>query len=198
MRNVPLRACATPVAIGAWIAAVAAGMFQVWNYEMTTGHIGGVAARWPVDSALPFESDRARLLLFAHPRCPCTRASIEELARLLTQCGDRPVAIVVFLQPDGVDVAWVRDALWRRSFEIPQVRAVIDPGGREQARFGVHTSGHVLLYDREGILVFSGGITAARGHEGANAGAAAIADWYRHGTADVSETPVFGCSLSTP
>ncbi len=42
------------------------------------------------------------------------------------------------------------------------------------AELGSSTSGQVLLYDPSGRLAFSGGITAARGHVGDNAGSDAI------------------------
>ena len=47
---------------------------------------------------------------------------------------------------------------------IPGVIVTPDVGGRIAARLGAKTSGHVLVYDENGVLKFSGGITAARGH----------------------------------
>jgi glyoxylase-like metal-dependent hydrolase (beta-lactamase superfamily II) len=38
------------------------------------------------------------------------------------------------------------------------------------------TSGHVLVYDRSGKLLFSGGIAGARGQEGDNTGSAAASE----------------------
>jgi hypothetical protein len=46
--------------------------------------------------------------------------------------------------------------------------------------------------------VFSGGITASRGHEGDNAGRAAIEQLVRHERADRLSTWVFGCALFAP
>ena len=54
-------------------------------------------------------------------------------------------------------------------------RCVLDPGGAEARRFGVATSGHVLLYDTRGDLIFSGGITPGRGEQGDNAGPGGVA-----------------------
>jgi hypothetical protein len=71
----------------------------------------------------------------------------------------------------------------------------IDEAGREAARFGATTSGHVLLYDRGGRLRFSGGITASRGHVGDNAGRAALLGLLIHGETERERTPVFGCPL---
>jgi hypothetical protein len=52
-----------------------------------------------------------------------------------------------------------------------------------------------MLYGSEGNLLFSGGITAARGHEGDNAGRSAIISCLTKSEAERNQTPVFGCSL---
>ena len=49
---------------------------------------------------------------------------------------------------------------------IPDVRIVLDKNAREARRFGVLASGHVLLYGTNGVLLFNGGITPARGRVG--------------------------------
>jgi hypothetical protein len=71
-----------------------------------------------------------------------------------------------------------------------------DPNGEMAASYGVVTSGHLLVYDQQGILRFSGGITQSRGHEGANASASLAA----HAILQDSNTaaanrPVFGCPI---
>jgi hypothetical protein len=74
----------------------------------------------------------------------------------------------------------------------------IDEGGAEARRFGAATSGQALLYDAAGRLVFSGGITPARGHSGDSAGRDAIIRWVERGTAPQKSAFVFGCSLHDP
>jgi hypothetical protein len=66
----------------------------------------------------------------------------------------------------------------------------------EAGRFGAETSGHTLLYGADGRLLFSGGITASRGHAGENAGESAIIALVNHQTPLRSQTLVFGCSLT--
>jgi len=70
-----------------------------------------------------------------------------------------------------------------------------DGGGAEAKRFGAETSGAVVLYDRAGRLVFHGGITAARGHEGDSFGQQRIAALLTGARADRTDAPVFGCAL---
>ena len=71
----------------------------------------------------------------------------------------------------------------------------VDPEGVEARRFGSQTSGQIMLYDADGQLLFSGGITAARGHSGDNAGRNAILSLLTSGSSEQRGTPVFGCPL---
>ncbi len=70
-----------------------------------------------------------------------------------------------------------------------------DIQGREALRFGAATSGQTLLYDASGRLLFSGGITPARGHAGDNDGSDALLELLSGGSGRHHQTPVFGCSL---
>jgi hypothetical protein len=96
------------------------------------------------------------------------------------------------------DTGWEKTGLWRSASALPDVTVVRDDDGVEARRFGVETSGQTLLYDGRGTLIFSGGITGSRGHEGANAGEASLVALLTRGEADRSGTSVFGCPLFTP
>ena len=85
--------------------------------------------------------------------------------------------------------------LWRRAAAIKGVTVVQDSEGVEAERFHAATSGYTLLYGSDGRLLFSGGITGARGHAGDNAGRSAIAALLTAEGAPTGTTPVFGCSL---
>jgi hypothetical protein len=130
--------------------------------------------------------------MLAHPQCPCTRASIGELAIAAAQARDRLDIHVVFFQSPAFEL---ETDLWRSALEIPNAQVLADPDGAEIRKFGVIASGHTLAYDAEGRLAFSGGVVKARGHAGDNHGRQAIVDLARHGRASVAATPVFGCSL---
>ncbi len=71
--------------------------------------------------------------------------------------------------------------------------------GQEAKLFGAKTSGDVLLFGANGKLIFAGGITASRGHEGDNPGAdamlKALGESRRNKVTTTTATPVFGCSL---
>lgn len=179
-----------------WIAAVCVGFAVLVNYENAPGRSFDAPATWPVESRIEHSAQLPTLVLFAHPKCPCTRATMGELARVVSQAQGLVEVAVLFTQPNGFADDWTESDLWRRAEEIPGVRAMRDSDGREARLYGAATSGHVVLYDTEGRLRFSGGITASRGHEGDNAGRDAIVSIITSGRAERTETFVFGCPLT--
>ena len=79
---------------------------------------------------------------------------------------------------------------------IPGAKVIVDAA--EVGRFGARTSGQVLLYDGQGTLVFQGGITQARGHEGPSLGGEAILRAALQESPGVGSSAVFGCGLVVP
>jgi hypothetical protein len=181
-----------------WVLVVMAGLGAIHAYESTPGPAGVLQLRWPQGSRACPDPGRANLVLLAHPRCPCTRASLDELARIVARCGDSAAVHILFFQPGGAPGRWGATDLRRRAAAIPGARVLDDPDGHEAARFGAATSGHVLLYDRDGRLLFAGGITAARGQAGANPGSEAVIALLSGASADRGDAPVFGCPLREP
>lgn len=186
-----------PLLVGAaWLLSSGIGFSFLWSYSSAPGDPGAPPTRWPSDSLVSRHSERPTLLMLAHPRCPCTRASIRELARLMAQCKGDLSAYVLFYKPERAPDEWARTDLWEHASAIPGVKVLCDSGGQEARRFGSITSGQVVVYDRAGALVFCGGITASRGHSGDNYGRSAIVDLVRGGTVYRSTTPAFGCPIT--
>jgi len=180
---------------GLWLIAVTGGLGILLKYSATPGNAGDPPSHWPTNSPIRPPSGRPVLVMMAHPRCPCTRASLEELARLMARNAGRLDARVVFFAPPHADEDWWSTDLWSGASAIPGVEVVLDRDAIEARRFGTETSGHALLYDGEGRLLFSGGITVARGHAGDNAGLGAVEALIRGETTARRRTPVFGCAL---
>jgi hypothetical protein len=181
-----------------WLTAVGVGMEVLRVHDSTPGGNSGIPSNWPTQSHIPRLAGLPTLVMFAHPECPCTRASIGELALLMTHCQNKVDAHVVFLRPAGSGKDWLYTDLWDSAEVIPEVSVAADDMGAEAGNFHVTTSGHVVLYDSCGKLLFSGGITEARGHYGDNEGVSAIMNRLNHEGETVAETPVFGCSLVNP
>jgi len=168
------------------------------DYEKELGDPGQPPAIWPLDSGIPRPTGSPVLVMMVHPHCSCTGASLEELARAMVRGQGKAEVYVLFLKPAGLGQEWVKTKLWSRAAEIPGVSVLADDRGNEARRFGVATSGHVLLYDRGGSLRFSGGITDARGHAGDNPGAEALVKQLLGAAPAPERFFVFGCSLRDP
>lgn len=187
------------VVLIAWLIVVIGGTGVLWRYEHAVGLVEPTPVRWPADSAIPASETQSTLLMFAHPKCPCTRASIGELARILTTCSDEVRAYAVFVKPSGAspEQDWDSTDLWELAKQIPGLTAIADIEGIEARRFQAATSGFTVLYDHSGQLQFSGGITASRGHSGDNQGRSAIVALLTQRPPATVNTNVYGCELGT-
>jgi hypothetical protein len=172
-----------------------AGLCGLWNYTSAPGDSGVAAERWPASVPVALAPAGLTLVVLAHPRCPCTRSTLAELDRLMARCPRGLHARVLFFVPEGQDQEWAHSDLWKHASSIPGVTVAVDEDGRAARSFGAETSGQVLVYDAKGALLFHGGITPGRGHEGASLGWSAIVDLVETGVAVHSGTPVFGCPI---
>lgn len=184
------------VVCAAWAGMVLAGMGSMVWYENAPGTAGRTPMQVSEECDLKLASDRPTLVMYAHPHCPCTRASLEELAKLLAQCPGKADVHVFFFKPKDSDPGWAKSGVWAYAEAIPEVTVSCDEDGRQAASLGAETSGHVVLYAQDGSLMFSGGITPSRGHEGDNAGRSALTALLTDGACDTRETFVFGCPLA--
>lgn len=177
------------------LGVVVAALAGLQSTKSTPGEDAAAPLVWPAESALE-RGSKPTLVLFAHPRCPCTRASLAELELLMGKVGGKVSATVALALPENVGPEWEKSELVEIAAAIPGVRVVFDRQRRESRRFGARTSGQVVYYDREGRLLFAGGITASRGHEGDNAGLNRLISIIEGGRA--AGAPVFGCPLENP
>ena len=185
-----------PVILAAvWTCATIAGMWYLWRYASIAGVAANAPVRWPGDGLVELSRQGPTLMMFAHPHCPCTRASMAELERILAKSPDKVKPWIVFYRPADADDSWKETALCRWAEAIPGAQIVFDTDGAEAHRFAAATSGEVLVYSTDGRLQFSGGITASRGHEGDSAGKSAVLETLNHGNSQCETTPVFGCSI---
>jgi hypothetical protein len=185
----------TALFVLSWMIAVSFGVAALLNYSNKPGRIGAVPKTWPADSQLRLSTSGQTLVMLAHPRCPCTSASTSELAKIIGHVRGKVRAYVVFLKPKSSGAEWEDTDLRRDVAEIPGVSIVTDVNGVEANRFGAETSGHTLLFDSGGRLLFSGGITDSRGHTGDNAGESAIVALINNQSPAAGSTSVFGCAL---
>jgi hypothetical protein len=186
-------------ALGLWLVVVLGAFGMVWRYKTEPGATGAAPATWPAQSKLVPATDKANLVLFAHPQCPCTRASMAELAHLAVELGGRAQIHVVLVRPKETDPGFEDGTIADRAAAIAGARVMVDDGGIEAERFGAKTSGATVLYTRSGQLAFSGGLTTARGHEGRGPAEDRIVSVVNGDAKKPFETaPTFGCELDEP
>jgi hypothetical protein len=178
-----------------WLIGIAGGTRILIDHENRPAAAHQSPEMWPKDTSIPRPTGLPALVLFAHPQCPCTRATLGELALLMTRLKGQLTANVIFIKPKETPENWEHTDLWRSASSIPGVKVTSDAGGIETNRFHAQASGQTMLYSTDGRLLFSGGITASRGHSGDNAGRAAVVALVTAGRSERTTTPVFGCYL---
>lgn len=178
-----------------WVAAMCFGFVGLFEYGSAPCDPGEPVSRWPSDAGLGAHADAPELLLFAHALCPCTRATLSELERVLTRAPRAPrTRVVLWTDPDQPE-HFEHSDLRERVRAVPSLELVEDPHGRLARAFGARTSGMTLCFDADGRRVFAGGLTSSRGHEGTSAGTLALDALLRGEPTERSVTPVFGCAL---
>src|SRR5262245_64573270 len=101
-----------------WIAAVAYGQRALLDYDFAAASPAHAPRQWPPQSTLPRSPGLPTIVMVAHPHCPCTRATIEELAIIMAQLHERATAAVVFVHPRGFSEAWEKTDLWASAVRI--------------------------------------------------------------------------------
>ena len=178
-----------------WAGAVIVGGRVLLKYESLPGKIGAISDQWPAGSSLQRDNDRPTLVMAVHPQCPCTKASVGELAQIVARTQNKVRVLVLFCTPKNSADEWINTDLHRAVARIPGVAIVTDIDSAEAQRFGAETSGHTFLFDSSGRLLFNGGITASRGHSGDNAGESSIVSLIDNRAGKLARTFVFGCPI---
>ena len=189
-----------------WLALASGALFAMADYGTEEGKYHAAPTTWPEGMSSMIQRDPARptLVLFAHPLCPCTRASLWELESITNRLYGMVDLHVLFFEPEdkrAMPEIWEASALKSMAAKLPGTFLHKDVEGRIAQNFGAYTSGQVLLYGTNGNLQFQGGITPSRGHTGTNPGRSAIisAILSDDGVDPLAPriNPVFGCSLHT-
>ena len=186
-------------------------VISTWLWEVNFGlqtHTDSKAAvgiSWPTDCDILRSPTAPTLLLFVHPHCSCTRATVTELSRLLSEglprksTIARPLVLVVATIPETGAEDWPETANVLAAAALSDRDLIVDRGGIFADQFGVVTSGTVMLFDTAGHSIFLGGITASRGHVGENSGLATLKNLLNgKATSGDRNLPVFGCRLCLP
>lgn len=196
-RSIPLVA-----AVVAWLAVCYGVWYGAAEHSLTAGEgVIAMPGHWPAGAAVQRADDRPTLVLCMHPRCPCTAASVETLGSVChTADGAIPPKVIVLVSvPPAAGPDWLETSSVRSVRQMSGAEVIVDRSGRLSRRFGAATSGTVFLFSPTGDCLFGGGVTAGRGHAGANAGLLALQQAIEVGeSAGADDFPVFGCRLCEP
>jgi hypothetical protein len=177
-----------------WLCAVGGGMAKLVRFSGTPGLSGDAPASWPRSWAMRPASAGITLVVTLHPNCSCSRATLGELAELMTRRENGVHANVVMVGETSDTAA--HGELWSTAAAIPDVSVIADPDGKLASDLGAQTSGETYAFDSTGKLLFSGGITPARGHMGDSAGRRALEAILTRQTPTQTTSVVFGCPLT--
>lgn len=178
-------------AFTAWVIVTVLALVAVGATMATPGEAGESARHLPGVLAATSELARPTLVVAVHPYCPCSRAT---LSGVEAHAPDLDIVLVI----SGPAAAGLSaPPSWLSSWAGRcDARVRFDVDGALATSLGALTSGHAVLYRRDGSLVFSGGLTPARGHAGPCPGIAAIRSLARGRTWKGAATaPVFGCPI---
>ena len=182
--------------IALWSVAVGSGLLVLTNYSVAPGVMEPGKADWPQDTQLQLKPSGHTMLVFLHPHCPCSHATVNELSRLLADTQQQVHAQAVFFGPENRSETWSRTRLWHNARRATGVDPVVDVGAVESDRFGAISSGHVCLYSSSGERLFHGGITSSRGHECSNLATRSLTQILRCQQLVEGRFPVFGCKIA--
>lgn len=179
-----------------WGGSIAGGSVWLLRYSFAAGKSSAAPRALPSFLKAAPSSIRAQLVLALHPRCPCSMATVRELAKILTQAPETCDVTVLMYQPASEPDRWMEGALLNECRRLKcQIRP--DPDGLLASSLGSLTSGEVQLYAADGTLRYQGGITAARGHEGDNVGETAVIENLHGNPSSLQSTKVFGCPIQS-
>ena len=177
-----------------WLICIGGGYTYLLRYSFTAGLSIPAPERFSSPGVAQASSTRARLLIALHPRCPCSRATLHELAKIMSRATNACDVTALIFTPKGDSEDWLKGGLVNECRRL-QCRIQADPGGEIAASLGCLTSGAVVLYDGAGKLRYQGGITGSRGHEGDNDGERTVLEILRGQHGSFSALPVFGCPI---
>lgn len=174
-----------------WVGLVVLSIGLI-NWYATVPGKNSTSVRIPAGTKLLPEKN-PRLLVFLHPKCLCSEATMTELQNLLPELRDIDVTVVFRELENNSD--WMKGTLFERAKKTKGISIVIDGKGEEAKLFGAHTSGHAVLTTTNGLIAFSGGLTPSRGHTGESAGKDFLLSWNRSRAPASFITDIFGCNL---
>lgn len=172
-----------------------------------------LATEWPASTKLARGSTSGHLVVFVHPYCPCTRATLWNLDGAVDSTN--LTVSIVQLRTESLAAVHYPISSIASTADKNGWNLILDNEGVETDNFGASTSGECMLFNSKGSLLFAGGVTASRGHTGNNQGLDTLKDLIERinskscdhnssqdivqsdGGTQWAQFPTFGCPLLT-
>lgn len=159
-------------------------MHRAMVYESTPGATGQAVATT--------SANHWKLVMVAHPDCPCTSASLQGLASAAPKLPKGAEVTVVFVGDRPTEPT----KNMHLASGILGAKSEWRTAKVAEQRYGARTSGTLVIYRPDGKVAYDGGITPGRGVL-ANDFAWRQIDRVITGKPTLETSPVYGCALSS-
>jgi len=183
------------VFVGVWFAAAVFGISSLHKYSSTPAPSDPPRGNWPLASAIVPCSTKSTFVIFLHPHCPCSRASVAAMNEIMNTFPNSAEFHAVFVRPAGVNADWLQSDLYQACKGNDRLVTSIDDNGVEAVKFGAKASGQTYIYDANHQLAFSGGLTSGRGMEEKGEERKMVASALIKRQNSPLHSPTFGCAL---
>jgi hypothetical protein len=146
---------------------------------------------WPEGAPLTLDPARLTLLLFVHPQCRGTEATLQTLAHVMEHCAGHANVTIMLYEDPALLAHWKGSPIKSEAESIPGATVREDHLGEAASFFDVKTSGSALIFAPDGTLLYRGGITPGLGQVGDGE---VLQRWLLDGQG-VRHEPVFGAPL---
>lgn len=182
-----------------WLIAIGLGAYIAFDHAWTPGESTRLKEKcWPQFSNLKQSQKNKTLVLFVHPKCPCTNSSLIELRNLIEKSKGGHNTKIVFFVPGDFGDEWIEEDKINLANAVPGAEIVYDYDGKEMRTFGAATSGQLYIFASDKKMLYSGGITPGRGHIGTNPGFDNCLEILASNDNQYGTAPVFGCPMEQP
>ncbi len=138
---------------------------------------------------------KLHVVMALHPKCPCTKTSLEVLGRLLAIDSDSTYCSFLVSLPSDQSVSWIDTPITKLAMSLPNASLAVDVEAKRAHQLGLMNSGSVILVQSDGSVTFRGGITSGRTCSDESPGSVNAASLIRREIIAAITTPTFGFPL---
>lgn len=134
--------------------------------------------------------------LFIHPECSCTHRSLVALEKLQNQFPDLPAVKLYVASYSGGNLSdWRVASNYKAALKIAKTTIVEDPEATLAKRAGALASGTLCIRDRQGMIIYLGGLTDSRSCDVIGPNYLAIREFLANHYTSIDHSRVYGCHL---